>query len=136
MKCFIHFHDEAVAVCKICGKAMCGNCSAYSNHSGICPECRRNEFIREHNSLNTMLNNNKNATIGSIVLTVVFVLLAVILSITIHFIMLVLLIGAIVFFVRIFSLISRRKPIIMRMNYLAAEINKLNAALQRSMAII
>lgn len=47
MYCFIHHNEEAIAVCKKCGKAMCQNCSAYSEHSGICPECRREEFIAE-----------------------------------------------------------------------------------------
>lgn len=51
MKCFVHINQEAVAVCKKCGKAMCGECSAYSNHRGICPECRRSEFIAERDKL-------------------------------------------------------------------------------------
>ncbi|MBR7110288.1 MAG: hypothetical protein IKC83_00280 [Clostridia bacterium] len=51
MKCFIHSGEEAVASCKKCGKGMCANCSAYSNHTGICPECRKDEFINEKNVL-------------------------------------------------------------------------------------
>ena len=47
MKCFIHEQQEAIAVCEKCGKGMCGECSAYSAHSGICPECRRKDFIEE-----------------------------------------------------------------------------------------
>lgn len=47
MRCFIHNEAEAIATCKRCGKAMCAKCSAYSNHSGVCPECRRDEFIDE-----------------------------------------------------------------------------------------
>ena len=47
MRCFIHNEAEAIATCKKCGKAMCAKCSAYSNHSGVCPECRRDEFIAE-----------------------------------------------------------------------------------------
>lgn len=44
MKCFIHEDREAIAVCKDCGKAMCRNCSAFTNHSGLCPECRLAEL--------------------------------------------------------------------------------------------
>ena len=47
MKCFIHGAKEAVAVCMQCGKAMCSNCSAYNGHTGICPECRKEGFLRE-----------------------------------------------------------------------------------------
>ena len=51
MNCFIHPHKAAVATCKRCGKAMCENCSAYSGHSGICPECRIDEYKRERAAL-------------------------------------------------------------------------------------
>ena len=51
MKCFIHMDKDAVAVCTTCGKAMCPECSAYSNHSGICPECRKVELEEERTSL-------------------------------------------------------------------------------------
>ena len=44
MKCFIHTGKEAIAACRKCGKGMCADCSSYSNHSGICPQCRREEF--------------------------------------------------------------------------------------------
>ena len=47
MKCFIHNEVEAIAACRKCGKGMCQDCSAYSGHTGICPECRRQEFILE-----------------------------------------------------------------------------------------
>ena len=47
MRCFIHNSVEAIAACRRCGKGMCSNCSAYSGHTGICPECRRNDFIVE-----------------------------------------------------------------------------------------
>ncbi len=52
MKCFIHFNQEAIAACTKCGKGMCANCSAYSGHSGICPECRKVEFQQQVASLN------------------------------------------------------------------------------------
>lgn len=51
MRCFIHPQTEAIAVCKRCGKAMCDDCSSYSGHSGICPECRLNEFRMEEDLL-------------------------------------------------------------------------------------
>lgn len=47
MKCFVHYEAEAIAACRICGKGMCAKCSAYSNHTGICPECRKEEFKKE-----------------------------------------------------------------------------------------
>ena len=47
MKCFVHFNQEAVAACRTCGKGMCSSCSAYSGHSGVCPECRKKEFEKE-----------------------------------------------------------------------------------------
>ena len=47
MKCFIHLEQEAIAACRQCGKGMCADCSSYSNHSGICPECRLNGFKKE-----------------------------------------------------------------------------------------
>ena len=47
MKCFIHLDKEAIAACRQCGKGMCGDCSAYSGHSGICPECRLKGFKAE-----------------------------------------------------------------------------------------
>ncbi|MBO7214293.1 MAG: hypothetical protein J6V66_02225 [Clostridia bacterium] len=60
MRCFIHNEVEAISVCKRCGKAMCANCSAYSGHSGICPECRRNNFIAERNNNYVLINNLKS----------------------------------------------------------------------------
>ena len=51
MRCFIHDTEEAIATCRKCGKAMCSKCSAYSGHSGICPQCRREDFIEERSKL-------------------------------------------------------------------------------------
>lgn len=61
MRCFIHNDAEAVATCKRCGKAMCAKCSAYSSHSGICPECRKDEFIAERSRLNARTAENKRS---------------------------------------------------------------------------
>ena len=47
MKCFVHIEKEAIAACRQCGKGMCEDCSAYSGHTGICPECRLKEFKAE-----------------------------------------------------------------------------------------
>ena len=47
MKCFVHIDNEAVAACRQCGKGMCADCSAYSGHTGICPECRLKDFKQE-----------------------------------------------------------------------------------------
>lgn len=136
MKCFIHLHDEAVAVCKKCGKAMCGNCSAYTNHSGICPECKREEFIVECNGLMSRLKKNKSSTNTSIIVAVLFAIAAVVLAIAVHVVMLALLVGTLVFGIRIINLLNIRRPINNRIEFLRREINKLNVALERNAAII
>lgn len=136
MKCFIHINDEAVAVCKQCGKAMCGNCSAYTNHSGICPECRRTEFIDECNILNLKLKKNKSSIAASIAVAAAFAVFAVVLAITVHVFLLVLLAGTLAFGIRIIYLFNNRKPFKVRIAYLSEEIAKLNVALNRSRSII
>ena len=70
MKCFIHNESEAIATCKKCGKAMCAKCSAYSGHSGICPECRRDEFIAEVKSNNVKIKELKWDMAKNIIWTV------------------------------------------------------------------
>ena len=57
MKCFMHNDVEAIATCRKCGKAMCASCSAYSGHSGICPQCRRQEFAQELNATYRLLES-------------------------------------------------------------------------------
>ena len=61
MNCFIHPAKEASSVCKKCGKAMCINCSAYSNHSGICPACKKEEYEIEQSILINSLKQNKKS---------------------------------------------------------------------------
>ena len=39
MKCFIHPRDDAVAICKICGKAMCPNCLITLAGDSYCKSC-------------------------------------------------------------------------------------------------
>ena len=51
MRCFMHPYQEAISVCKRCGKAMCADCSSYSGHSGICPQCKRLDYIKERETL-------------------------------------------------------------------------------------
>lgn len=45
MNCHLHPLAPAVASCKSCGANMCEKCFAGSEHSGLCPECRR-EVLR------------------------------------------------------------------------------------------
>ena len=67
MRCFIHNEAEAIATCKRCGKAMCAKCSAYSNHSGVCPECRRIDFIKEVKENNEDIKEFKKQKISNVV---------------------------------------------------------------------
>lgn len=136
MKCFIHLNDEAISVCKKCGKAMCMNCSAYSNHSGICPECRRDEFIKERNELNSALSINKSSVTKCIAAAVVISVLAIVLAIIVSPILLLGLALNLIFVFKILSLLKRRKPIEDRIAFLTGEINKLGVALQRGTALI
>lgn len=64
MRCFIHPEKEAISVCKNCGKAMCADCSAFSGHNGICPECRLEEFIQERGWKESELKSIKFAIFG------------------------------------------------------------------------
>ncbi len=78
MKCFIHFDAEAIAACRTCGKGMCAECSAYSGHSGVCPECRKKEFEKERANLTAQNKELKwgivRAAVGTVLLfwTVIF----------------------------------------------------------------
>ena len=74
MKCFIHMHEEALAVCNRCGKAMCASCSAYSGHKGICPECRRNEFIAERKERQKKVRSHLSNMIGYTIAAILFIL--------------------------------------------------------------
>ena len=77
MKCFIHRMEEAVATCKQCGKAMCIDCSAYSEHTGICPECRRKEFIVRRNQIADRIETLRQEKIKAIVLAVLLCVLII-----------------------------------------------------------
>lgn len=121
MKCFIHQNEEAIATCRICGKAMCANCSAYSGHSGKCPICRKEEFMMEREDMQAEMNS---CLLGIIAWSI----LSIILAITI--------IGLIVGIVKILNRVKRRKKAQARIAYLTKEINKLNKALETGEILI
>ena len=136
MKCFIHISQEAISVCKRCGKAMCADCSAYSGHSGICPECRRDEFIKERASLNKRLSENMRSIVLSCIIIVLSIALAIWLTISVHKLFAVIFIATIVFAIRVLILFIRRKPMIGRVNFLTGEIDKLTLSLSKGTGII
>lgn len=136
MKCFIHIHDDAIAVCKRCGKAMCGNCSAYTNHSGICPECKREEFIQESARLSEQIKRFGKKMTRCFIIAGIIALLVMINAITVDIMGLIGLVFSVVFVIFAFVNRNRRKPLQKRLDFLTGEIRKLNAALSRSAAII
>ena len=77
MRCFIHRTEEAVATCKQCGKAMCIDCSAYSEHTGICPECRRKGFIVKRNQITDQIATLRQEKIQAIVFAVLLCFLII-----------------------------------------------------------
>ena len=115
MRCFIHNEVEAISVCKTCGKAMCERCSAYSGHSGVCPECRKKEFESKARFLREEQKSLLWSAIGSIVL-------AVLLCWTI--------IGLIFFGIKAFLDFRKRTDIECEIASLTIEINKLEKALK------
>ncbi|MBE5740577.1 MAG: hypothetical protein E7349_06995 [Clostridiales bacterium] len=121
MKCFIHSNEEAVAACKKCGKGMCANCSAYSDHSGICPECRREDFIREREDCEMQARDYKKGMVWNIVWCVL--LCWTVIAIPWNLIS---------FFMRK----SKRAKVLSRINFLTEEITKLTKALNTGSAII
>ena len=70
MRCFIHSNEDAVAVCIKCGKAMCVDCSAYSNHTGVCPICKKNQILAKieegKNSVAKIKKQKSSALLGTI----------------------------------------------------------------------
>ena len=116
MKCFIHNSKEAVAACKKCGKGMCSNCSAYSGHTGICPECRKREFEATRATLYSKVNGLKWRVIGTTIL----------LCLTFWTV-----IGGIYFGVKLYKNVKERNENDSKIAFLTKEIDKLNAALTR-----
>ena len=115
MKCFIHGAKDAIAACRNCGKGMCSECSAYSGHTGICPECRKKEFERER----SLKNQDLKDLTWNIVL---WAFLSILLCVTIIF--------PIIGIIKILINVNEKKQIQARINALTKEIDKLNKALK------
>ena len=122
MKCFIHNDVEAVSACKICGKGMCANCSAYSGHTGVCPACRLAEFERTSSYL-------KKERKGLIFRLVVSILAVIVLLFTVLVLAIVPAVLAVINFVKI-----KKKD--ERIKYYDGEIEKLRSALRQGSAMI
>lgn len=136
MNCFIHPHKAAVATCKRCGKAMCENCSAYSGHSGICPECRNDEYKRERAALIDERKSKIRWTVFEAVIIALVVLFTLLMIIEAGAAMLVFLIAALIPVPFIVRNAKRLKAIKERLTFVEGEIAKLDAALGRGVAEI
>ena len=137
MNCFIHHDKVAVATCKRCGKAMCENCSAYSGHSGVCPECRLDNYRVERTQLDNSLRHIMNMTILWTVLSVLDIIISVVISIQEKSAdMLILLFPLIIFVPLIIHYVRKRRPLKQRLTYVEGEITKLEAALRIGVAEI
>ena len=136
MNCFIHPHKAAVATCKRCGKAMCENCSAYSGHSGICPECRNDEYKRERAALIDERKSKIRWVVFEAVIIALVVLFTLLMIIEAGAAMLVFLIAALIPVPFIVRNAKRLKAIKERLTFVEGEIAKLDAALGRGVAEI
>lgn len=137
MKCFIHVDKEAVAACKNCGKGMCADCSAYSGHSGICPECRKAEFEKELARLKTEVSEDRTKMTWFCIAAALIIIAAIVISIVAKTVwgMLIVLID-IYFAVKIVSKAKEINETTKRINYLTGEITKLNKALASGSGLI
>ena len=136
MNCFIHPHKAAVATCKRCGKAMCENCSAYSGHSGICPECRNADYKRERAALIDERKSKIRWIVFEAVIIALVVLFTLLMIIEAGAAMLVFLIAALIPVPFIVRNAKRLKAIQERLTFVEGEIAKLDAALGRGVAEI
>ena len=136
MNCFIHPHKAAVATCKRCGKAMCENCSAYSGHSGVCPECRNDEYKRERAALIDERKSKIRWIVFEAVIIALVVLFTLLMIIEAGAAMLVFLIAALIPVPFIVRNAKRLKAIKERLTFVEGEIAKLDAALGRGVAEI
>lgn len=136
MNCFIHPHKAAVATCKRCGKAMCENCSAYSGHSGVCPECRNDEYKRERAALIDERKSKIRWIVFEAVIIALVVLFTLLMIIEAGAAMLVFLIAALILVPFIVRNAKRLKAIKERLTFVEGEIAKLDAALARGVAEI
>ena len=136
MNCFIHPHKAAVATCKRCGKAMCENCSAYSGHSGVCPECRNADYKRERAALIDERKSKIRWIVFEAVIIALVVLFTLLMIIEAGAAMLVFLIAALIPVPFIVRNAKRLKAIKERLTFVEGEIAKLDAALARGVAEI
>ena len=136
MNCFIHPHKAAVATCKRCGKAMCENCSAYSGHSGVCPECRNADYKRERAALIDERKSKIRWIVFEAVIIALVVLFTLLMIIEAGAAMLVFLIAALILVPFIVRNAKRLKAIKERLTFVEGEIAKLDAALARGVAEI
>ena len=136
MNCFIHPHKAAVATCKRCGKAMCENCSAYSGHSGECPECRNADYKRERAALIDERKSKIRWIVFEAVIIALVVLFTLLMIIEAGAAMLVFLIAALILVPFIVRNAKRLKAIKERLTFVEGEIAKLDAALGRGVAEI
>ncbi len=136
MNCFIHPHKAAVATCKRCGKAMCENCSAYSGHSGECPECRNADYKRERAALIDERKSKIRRIVFEAVIIALVVLFTLLMIIEAGAAMLVFLIAALILVPFIVRNAKRLKAIKERLTFVEGEIAKLDAALGRGVAEI
>lgn len=134
MKCFIHKNDDGIAVCTDCGKAMCANCSSHTNHSGICPECKKelSEDIRTNlqNELKTRKILSTFILSGIIFLFILGILISIELKplIILFSMFFVGLLIALVVTWRILYIKKQREQIRKEIVYLTAEIDLINDA--------
>lgn len=136
MKCFMHPDVEAIATCKKCGKAMCANCSAYSNHSGICPQCKMEEYQSELNNINEYLRSTIWGWIGKGIGFIALWAISIWLMAEIEFVWALGVIGTLVF--GIWSAVKIPKFIksSQRKTFLTEEIAKISKSLSKGDAII
>ena len=136
MKCFMHPDVEAIATCKKCGKAMCANCSAYSNHSGICPQCKMEEYQSELNNINEYRRSTIWGWIGKGIGFVALWSISIWLMAEIEFVWALGVIGTLVFgiwsAVKIPEFIKSNQ----RKTFLIGEIAKISKSLSKGDAII
>lgn len=136
MKCFMHPDVEAIATCKKCGKAMCANCSAYGNHSGICPQCKMEEYQAELNNINEYRRSTIWGWIGKGIGFVALWAISIWLMAEIEFVWALGVIGTLVFgiwsAVKIPTFINKTK----RRTFLIEEIAKISKSLSKGDAII
>lgn len=151
MRCFMHPYQEAISVCKRCGKAMCADCSSYTMHSGICPQCKRLDFIKERQQLQDEYNQLagittpfNTAVVWAIVLSIAVAVLTVLLKTIFLLVLLVVPACFAIKAVRYKKAADKRnrvrfenmRIIMSRIEYLTGEIDKLEIALQKGNAII